>query len=752
MKKSLAIISAALILLVSCSGNTEKKDAAAVVEEAIAAMPAATADVLEAAMAPLAAASPASVEILASMLQPAGNGCNSKIEYALSGLSRYASANTKVKSRVKKGFENAIDAQADPFNKAFLEAELRLLGEAPAPEKPAPSRRLKASEVLAAMLSDSRSERVRALNAAPACKCFYKKLVNAEKAEGADADILYFLGENRASGQIDYVISQIGGPFSSDAETAAARIGGPKAAAALADVASPALLFFDGDFSDELAAAFDKADAETKAALVAIASRRHMTFMFGRAVECGCYDALSGLATKDDCAALASLLDSCREAEVAPVSAAYIKAASESEDMYAVVADAFASAANPSRFYNALAATERNEAVESLAAAYREGAQEALAAIASMNCRKAADVLLEASETDESHISRFVDITEATRQKGPSDVPGYEDYKVFCKYMTALGLAASKDAKAKVLQAMGNLSLPRVIEVEAGFFEDSDLARTAALAAKKVLVSCSREIDHAALLEYAAAIRKILLSTGYADDGYAADEINLVVDRHAVYPVAELSEEEKAQGFEMLFDGTSLDKWTGDKNGYRIVNNVISTTADYGLSTGNLYTAEEHRDFIYRFEFSFLAPGVNSGVGIRTPMGVDAAYFGMCECQILDHDCPIYGGLNEYQVHGSAYGIIPAKRVVHKPVGEWNTEEIEVRGNHIKVTLNGEVITDGDLAEACEGHNVAPDGGETNPFTKDHRNHPGMFNEKGYISFCGHGKGLQFRNIRILDL
>ena len=41
-----------------------------------------------------------------------------------------------------------------------------------------------------------------------------------------------------------------------------------------------------------------------------------------------------------------------------------------------------------------------------------------------------------------------------------------------------------------------------------------------------------------------------------------------------------------------------------------------------------------------------------------------------------------------------------------------------------------------------------PDGSDYNPYTVDHRNHPGMFNEKGYISLCGHGPGIRFRNMR----
>ena len=96
--------------------------------------------------------------------------------------------------------------------------------------------------------------------------------------------------------------------------------------------------------------------------------------------------------------------------------------------------------------------------------------------------------------------------------------------------------------------------------------------------------------------------------------------------------------------------------------------------------------------------------------------------------------------------------VIPARRIRHKPLGEWSTEEIIVRGTHVKVTVNGEVIVDGDVRKACKGHNVAPDGSSQNKYTVDHRNHPGLFNKEGYISFCGHGEGLKIRNVRIKEL
>lgn len=215
-------------------------------------------------------------------------------------------------------------------------------------------------------------------------------------------------------------------------------------------------------------------------------------------------------------------------------------------------------------------------------------------------------------------------------------------------------------------------------------------------------------------------------------------------------PKFNLPAEEAKEGFEILFDGTSMHKWTGNTTDYVPVDGTIYVTAQYGGS-GNLYTVKEYSDFVFRFEFAFMREGVNNGVGIRTPMGVDAAYEGM-EIQILDHDAPIYKGLREYQQHGSVYGIIPAKRVKFPALGEWNTEEIRAVGDRITVTVNGEIILDGNIREACQGHNVSEDGSTKNPHTVDRKNHPGLFNKSGHIGFLGHGAGVKFRNIRIKDL
>lgn len=199
----------------------------------------------------------------------------------------------------------------------------------------------------------------------------------------------------------------------------------------------------------------------------------------------------------------------------------------------------------------------------------------------------------------------------------------------------------------------------------------------------------------------------------------------------------ELSQEEKDENFEVLFDGTNMHAWTGNTADYIIENGniVIYPSKRFG---GNLYTKKEYDNFVFRFEFQ-LTPGANNGVGIRTPMEGDAAYVGM-EIQILDNDAPVYKNLKEHQYHGSVYGVIPAKRGYLKPMGEWNYQEIIADVDNIKVILNGTTILDGNIREASK------DG------TLDGKDHPGLLNKRGHIAFLGHGSVVKFRNIRVKAL
>jgi hypothetical protein len=198
-----------------------------------------------------------------------------------------------------------------------------------------------------------------------------------------------------------------------------------------------------------------------------------------------------------------------------------------------------------------------------------------------------------------------------------------------------------------------------------------------------------------------------------------------------------LTPEEKATGFVALFNGKNLNGWVGNNVDYVVEDGNIVIRPQEG-SHGNLFTEKEYDDFVFRFGF-LLTPGANNGLGIRAPLEGDAAYAGM-EIQILDNTAPVYANLHEYQYHGSVYGVIAAKRGYLKPVGEWNSEEVRIKGSKITVTLNGTVILDGDIKEASKNG------------TLDHKNHPGLQREKGHIGFLGHGSVVSFRNIRIKEL
>jgi HEAT repeat protein len=200
---------------------------------------------------------------------------------------------------------------------------------------------------------------------------------------------------------------------------------------------------------------------------------------------------------------------------------------------------------------------------------------------------------------------------------------------------------------------------------------------------------------------------------------------------------SQLNAQEETDGFKLLFNGKSLDGWVGNTVDYVAENGLLMGKLQNG-DHGNLFTEKEYSNFVFRFEFQ-LTPGANNGLGIHAPLQGDAAYVGK-EIQILDNTADIYNDLQPYQYHGSVYGVIPAKREFLKPVGEWNSEEVWVKGDDIKVTLNGTVIVDGNMKEASKNG------------TLDHKEHPGLLRHTGHIGFLGHGSDLNFRNIRIKEL
>lgn len=193
---------------------------------------------------------------------------------------------------------------------------------------------------------------------------------------------------------------------------------------------------------------------------------------------------------------------------------------------------------------------------------------------------------------------------------------------------------------------------------------------------------------------------------------------------------------EAEEGFEPLFDGSSIDRWTlvnGRGPGYVIEDGILVCPADGG---GNLFTKETFANFDFRFDFK-LSPGGNNGVGIRAPMEGDAAYVGM-EIQLLDDAAPQYAKLKPVQYCGSIYGVVASRRGALKPAGEWNSMQIRCDGRKVQVVLNDETIVDANLDDVKDEAVL--------------KSHPGLSRADGHIGFLGHGTRVEFKNVRVKRL
>ena len=190
------------------------------------------------------------------------------------------------------------------------------------------------------------------------------------------------------------------------------------------------------------------------------------------------------------------------------------------------------------------------------------------------------------------------------------------------------------------------------------------------------------------------------------------------------------------EGFQSVFNGRDFTGWAGPTNEYEVVDGAIQCRPKKG---GTVYTTGEYADFMVRLEIK-LPPGGNNGLAIRYPDQGDTAYVGMCELQVLDDNYEKATGekIDPRQAHGSAYGMVAAARGYQHPIGEWNFEEVTVKGSKIRVELNGTVILDCDLSTVTE-------------FMGGHA-HPGKDRTKGSFGFAGHNDPVAFRNIQIKPL
>lgn len=582
-------------------------------------------------------------------------------------------------------------------------------------------------------------------------------------------DILNWLGSQHAASQIAAIVpyvNNVNAEVACAAIAAASKIGGDVALKALIDrVANgkddatvdaalvQGLLSFNGSINDELVRVMDT-NAHARAIAKQVLTKRRIPAAASKVlvwVDNGGDDsaipALTTNAVEANFAALCNLFEQGKPMSEAILKAIQLKPAAEQA---AMIQERMAKAgAKKHIYYPVLAATGAKEAVEPIVAGYKSSTGEAQQAAFEGLCALSNDsvlpTLLEAAANPalkEKAVARYIALTQASTALN-------NDQK-YMNYRKALDTNPSTALKNRALKALSPTQTYPAMMLAADYMGDE---ATAQAAANTVLEIATKHPEFYSA-EVKALLEKVATTVNDGDAVYKRKDIENFInenkDRGSKSILTTLSAEEQKEGFEMLFDGQNMDAWTGNLEAYQPVNGAMYVTASYG-TTGNLYTKKEYSDFVLRFEFCFERDGVNNGIGIRTPMGVDAAYHGM-EIQVLHHDSPIYKNLREYQVHGSVYGIIPAKRIKWGALGEWHQEEIRVKGDRITVTVDGVVILDGNIRTATRGHNVAPDGSNKNPYTVDKLNHPGLFNKKGHIGLLGHGEGIKYRNISVKEL
>ena len=764
--------------------------ASTIVADGLAQLPAQNLDVLEQVMSEIAGTGIEGIGMLVQYLNESEEGKGAAFEYAIDGLTSYVSVvgRDKQRANIREGLKQGIITAKNNARKAFFVQQLGkiatktdvtflqellsdsylkeyaraalapLSGQQASKEQSVASNSLAVSKLyskvesaknkeqvlLKTLKSPDRSLRTNALSMATelGIQGFDAQVIKAypKLKDDAKADVIRWLGNthNSSPSAVDIVadaISSTDSRLSTSAIEAAGRIGGDKALNALiaaldgpnASAASEALTAFNGDIKPGVLKALQKKGSDASERLIVLAGKR-------RILEA--YQPLTKLIGKGNlhqpaCASLAQIVTT---------------------DTYADLLQRFRP--YPDLYYSLLAQRGDKASIDEIIASAKSGnnMKDARAALLKVDNADVVSQLFEIAQSDAS--ARDEMLSRALTLTKKSDWASLTKYQ---NYRKALEMKPSSKITDSYLTALGTLGNEPALNLAAEYMKvkANDLAAANAVTN---LISKNEPLQRGShVRDMLIEAQKVFAShTENADAGYAKDQINTLLPKiiddpnAATAKVTTLSDEERKAGFELLFDGTNLDKWQGNKTDYVPIDGAIYVSAHYG-SEGNLYTTKKYSDFVFRFEFCFVRPGVNNGVGIRTREGVDAAYEGM-EIQILDHDDPIYKGLRDYQQHGSVYGIIVPEHVKFGSLGTWNTEEIRAVGDRITVTVNGKVILDGNIREACQGHNMAPEAGKPNPYTVDHRDHPGLFNRDGLICFCGHGEGLKLRNIRILDL
>jgi hypothetical protein len=209
-------------------------------------------------------------------------------------------------------------------------------------------------------------------------------------------------------------------------------------------------------------------------------------------------------------------------------------------------------------------------------------------------------------------------------------------------------------------------------------------------------------------------------------------------------PLNTLTDKEKADGWKLLFDGTTLDGWRNYKkqdiaSGWQVKDGAMECK-----NGGDLITKEQYGSFELSIDFK-ISPGGNSGILFHVTEQGDKPWNSAPEIQILDF---VPGG-HEPQLAGWLYQLYqpPMDPKTSKPIdvsrhaGEWNTMHLLLKGPHFEISLNGVKYEEGEMWSDDWNARVAKSKFSKFPYFAKAKT--------GYINLQDHRSEVAFRNIKI---
>lgn len=219
-----------------------------------------------------------------------------------------------------------------------------------------------------------------------------------------------------------------------------------------------------------------------------------------------------------------------------------------------------------------------------------------------------------------------------------------------------------------------------------------------------------------------------------------------------------LSEQEKTQGFKLLFNGTDFSGWRAvhsDKmpeKRWSIVEGAIVVSPSDGSETGNdIVTVDQYGAFELTFEFK-LTEGANSGLKYFVNEAFDSggkSGIGL-EYQVLDDERhpDAKQGVVGNRTLASLYDLIPSYKLdkrFQRKIGDWNQARLIVYPNNtVQHWLNGFKVIEYERKSNIFQALVA---------RSKYAKYEGFgMNDKGNILLQDHGDNVSFRNLKIREL